>query len=1009
MVRKLVIAVAAATALMSGNAAHALSVGDIDLRSALNQPLNAEIELRQVRDLETSEIIPRLASPDDFGRAGIERPFFLTQLEFTPVIGEDGRAYIRVSSNQPVREPYVNFLLEVRWPAGRVLREFTLLIDPPTYQARPVTAPPVSPPTASTAPAARPASPAPRPAARAAGSTSRPASPASAPAEIRVGRNDTLWEIAQRHQPAGSSVHQMMLALQDLNPQAFINGNINQLRSGQRLQLPDAEQVMSRTRAEAVAAVARQNNDWRSARQTTAQRQLDARQQERAAPAPASTDQGDTLRLVAGADQATEQANDNAGTAEQQALRDDLARSKEQLDAAEREKAEMGERLTDVQGQLETLQRLLELKDAQLAALQQELAGATESSDVPPRLDAEPGELAAQPDPELAEVPELAAAEEATPAATDSETAAQTETAADDQQTSTEETPSAEELLAEQAAAEPAAVAEPAAEPASAPAVAEQTPAAAEPAANDQTTDGLLQRLLQTPAVLYTGAGLVLILLLLVLMAISRRNARREAEMADNFIAQANRESADEEAGDDDFDTALDDFSDEQEDVLVSVEGLLAYDKLDEARDLLVKALAEQPERTDLRLKLMEVEALRDNAQGYAEQSQQLQPQQASAVAALDQRFPAVAAAAAALGAAAATADNDSDDLDFTPQAQEPEAEADELTLDEEFDLSDLGGEEELSSLAATDDNEGGDLDLDFDLDDDLGDELSSTATDEDLAALDLDTDDLAADISSAVSAEAAAATAAETSSEQPMLNMDDDFDLSLSDDEPQDAESTLAAGDLADVELDSDDLMLDWSLDDDEPAAEASAEQGQPESEPAAAAPEAALDDELTLPDDDALDFDFDDELSLPGDTDSEAPADEAAEPAREADSGLSLTDDDLLNFENEFNASMAADAVDSEAEAPGTEADSEPAVADAAHDLDNDSEQPADMDDSMDDDFDFLAETDETSTKLDLARAYVEMGDQEGARDILNEVISEGSEQQQEEARGLLEQLGN
>jgi len=104
MVRKLVIAVAAASAVMSSGMVHALGVGDIHLNSALNQPLDAEIDLTQVRDLSGDEIRSMLASPDDFGRAGIDRTFFLTDLKFQPVIKPNGRSVIRVTSSRPVNE-----------------------------------------------------------------------------------------------------------------------------------------------------------------------------------------------------------------------------------------------------------------------------------------------------------------------------------------------------------------------------------------------------------------------------------------------------------------------------------------------------------------------------------------------------------------------------------------------------------------------------------------------------------------------------------------------------------------------------------------------------------------------------------------------------------------------------------------------------------------------------------------------------------------------------------------
>ena len=129
-VRKLVLAIAAATSLSSGMA-QALGLGEISLQSALNQPLNADIQLMETRDLDKTEIIPRLASAEDFSKAGVERSYFLSDLKFTPVILPNGKSMIHVTSSKPVREPYLNFLVEVIWPSGRVLREYTLLLDPP--------------------------------------------------------------------------------------------------------------------------------------------------------------------------------------------------------------------------------------------------------------------------------------------------------------------------------------------------------------------------------------------------------------------------------------------------------------------------------------------------------------------------------------------------------------------------------------------------------------------------------------------------------------------------------------------------------------------------------------------------------------------------------------------------------------------------------------------------------------------------------------------------------------
>ena len=131
-VRKLVLAIAAASALSSGMA-HALGLGEVTLQSALNQPLVAEIELLEVRDLASNEVLPNLASPEEFIKAGVDRQYFLTDLKFTPILKPNGKSVIRVTSNKSVREPYLNFLVEVLWPSGRLLREYPLLLDPPLY------------------------------------------------------------------------------------------------------------------------------------------------------------------------------------------------------------------------------------------------------------------------------------------------------------------------------------------------------------------------------------------------------------------------------------------------------------------------------------------------------------------------------------------------------------------------------------------------------------------------------------------------------------------------------------------------------------------------------------------------------------------------------------------------------------------------------------------------------------------------------------------------------------
>src|SRR5690606_25272211 len=130
--RKLIWVCGFACALLA-NVVAALGLGEVRLNSTLNEPLNAEVKLLDTRGLSASQIIVTLASPADFERNGVDRPYFLTEFEFEILLNHPGGAIARVTSRSPVREPFLNFLVEARWPTGRLLREYTLLMDLPTF------------------------------------------------------------------------------------------------------------------------------------------------------------------------------------------------------------------------------------------------------------------------------------------------------------------------------------------------------------------------------------------------------------------------------------------------------------------------------------------------------------------------------------------------------------------------------------------------------------------------------------------------------------------------------------------------------------------------------------------------------------------------------------------------------------------------------------------------------------------------------------------------------------
>ena len=936
-VRKLVLAIAAASALSSGMA-HALGLGEVTLQSALNQPLVAEIELLEVRDLTSNELIPTLASPEAFTKAGVDRQYFLTDLKFTPLLKPNGKSVIRVTSSKPMREPYLNFLVEVLWPNGRLLREYTLLLDPPLYTPQSVTPAAARMPVAAPAPAPRVQAPAPAPRpVTAAAQPAAPVAPAAPAAKALQGNqykttaNDTLWEIAQRAR-AGGSVHQVMLAIQDLNPDAFIGGNINRLKSGQVLRLPDEQQVKSRAQGEALAQVAEQNAAWREGRSVAASsRQLDATKRTSAAATPAKVETGDSLKLVA-ADSGKATAGSDKGTADSKALADKLAVTQESLDSSRRENDELKGRMTDLQSQLDKLQRLIQLKDDQMAKLQADLAAQGQAPVVAPAAPevavAETPATPVEPAPEVAPQAPAAAAP-VVPAAT-----------GETDFNYSEEPAAKTEAAAPVAAPEPAPVAAPAPAPVKAVAPVVEAPVVAEPQAESSAIDDLLAN----PMLLGAAGGGALLVLLIALMMLSRRNALKEAQFQESL--EADDGSSDLGAGldlpDDSFAGVADDLEGQQADLsneervtaqttdaLGEADIYIAYGRFPQAAELLQGAINNEPQRGDLRLKLMEVYAEMGDRNGFARQDNELREIGGSA-AELEQikaRYPAMAVAAGAGVAAAAAAEESLDSFSL-----------DDLELDEPSPKAVTGDQDDAFDLSLDD--------LESELDRDLQ-AAGNNASLDDLDSLSLDSD---LDFSSPV---------------EQADNKDDDLDFDLSLDDGGDGGLDLNA-DLADFSLDldapatpesaaEDDFLL--SLDDEPGAAPVAAESG------------------FDLPDEQAGgDFDLpaDFDLALNDEAPAQPSNDSFAAQLDEVSAELNLLSDDLDQ------------PVDLDA----------PASA-ASSGMDND------------DDFDFLSGTDETATKLDLARAYLDMGDTEGARDILDEVITEGNEDQQNEARELIAKL--
>lgn len=392
MNKRLRLPLALALALGSSQAL-ALGLGQIEVRSGLNQPLEAEIPVVSTAG-EAEALKVRLASPDAFARVGLDRPATLAaNLEFAVATDKRGRTVIRVSTPNEIVEPFLTFLLEVDWGKGRMLREYTVLLDSPTMapiQGAPAATTPISdappsqvealPPPSMPEPVDAPApiestaapSPAPEPAPVAAASPGF-ASDSYGP----VASGETLWSIAARTRPDSDvSVNQMMVALLRANPDAFIGNNINRLKSGAVLRIPGREDAVATAAAEAAAQVREQTQAWRDTVQPSPQpAQADSYTGlvEGESTSSAAPDSRLELTPPTG-DNASATQSGASASGEGRELRADLARSREEAGALKQENVELKSRV----GELEKLQgdssRLIELKDSELAAAQRRLA-----------------------------------------------------------------------------------------------------------------------------------------------------------------------------------------------------------------------------------------------------------------------------------------------------------------------------------------------------------------------------------------------------------------------------------------------------------------------------------------------------------------------------------------------------------------------------------------------------------------------------------------------------------
>ncbi len=1133
--KRLATAVLVTGALHSGFAS-ALGLGDLTLDSALNQPFRAEIPLRDVGELDVAEIKIALADDSAFERAGVERSQFLSSLQFQVELQSGGNGRIIVTTAKTVQEPYLDFILEVRWPNGKMNREYTVLLDLPVFApASPAPTVNVARSAVQSAPVVRPVvvnevmpvreqggsiGVASRVAPQARDIDRQQSLPEAADAtEYRVQHHDTMWKIADKLRPSSYvTTQQTMLALLKKNPKAFVAGNVNRIKSGYILRIPSEAEVREISHDHAVDEIRAQAVEWRGGKvsRVSPEKKSASTSAKSSSPDPASASapQLDATDKSGRETPAIEEqavkfsvgsaGSDTAASNDVDALRQKVREEQENLEKSMLENGAMQARVIEMEKQIRTLQNLITLKNSQLAALQTGLAkGETPSISETRAVGEDNSDLVVASDAEqkaMAPVVDVDSGSEVV--ITD---------------------PLQTESVAE----------------AKAPAVAEVDETVSVIDSVKSSGASLLataQAWLSNGFVKFIGLG-VAVLALLILILRRRGNesdseadlAAFEASLAGNDAAEqdvfsAERDTFDFDIGNtdatelsdsadegreqsfnaDDFDfdklDASVDGSDkvmvEEDEGEVSVSSIeteavqpqtgdivaeadiyVAYGRYDQAASLLKTAISQDPSNADLQVKLVDIYLDTRDRDNFALAFAGLQSLgDSNAIARVKESMSAIEGVsdwleddgdfdldlAVADEVSPELVDSDldfelGDDLDF--ELGEEELASSDTVIDKAVIAEDVAesnapeatdvhdfAEAALTGAAADELNEDKAEDSGMLAESDAVDESIRSAEADALASLDVDLADLDFDF------EPSAAASAENDS--GLDNVGDDepelSELTKAESSSLDSDSVAGVSDLTE----DDDFEFDFSaFDEAEETAESSANGSEPDSLPPKASEADSTDDDIDLglsefastsdENEELLsadkDFSFD-ETDLELDTttlNADADLSESIDFSADDDLDLNLADFDTpVNpaaatsppSETSFNAGASSDAessldldddffmdagdgdavsdnIESESELSGTESAVKPTDGGiAVEDLSFDEFDATEGEEE----FDNLLDTESVATKLDLARAYVDMGDSEGAREMLEEVLVEGDIQQQSDAKALLDIIG-
>lgn len=930
-------------------AASAAGFGKMTVLSNLGQPLSAEIDLVSVQPEEVQNLAVRLAPPDSFQERGVDYNSYLRSFRFQVARRDSGQYYIRVSSSQAINEPFVDFLVEMTWTGGRIVRQYTDVLDPADYAATSgsktavVNVPqgeartPRSSPSAQALPdeGGRPsavrqkrsrkapsAAAVEKPAAASVKATTAPADTAGNEADThRVRRGENLGQIAGRYKPGGVSLDQMLYGLYKSNSEAFVNQNINRLKSGAILRIPAKQEVAAVSSDQAANEIKAHASDWNAYKQgvaasvektplKTATQQnsstgkITAKAEDKASPA--ATGPRDVVKLSKG--EAGKAATPSA--AAQQRIRN----LEEESAARERALKEANERVALLEKNVNDMQRLLELKSKAAADLQKQSEGKTKTATVPPAVVKPAVTAPAKPAvvPPVAVTPPPAVKPVASAPVASAVKAPVVASAAVASSPMTASTAAASAVSASAPVVASLPPAEPV-KPASAPIQIDEAPAE--------------ESFLADNAPMMFGGALALSLLGAALFFVMRKRRSRPSfedsvltggDLKSNTVLGSVGASIVDTSSTTD-NSFFTDFSREglgtidtdEVDPVAEAEVYMAYGRDAQAEEILKDALIKDGSRQEVRLKLMEIYATRQNLANFELYALELHSATNGAGPLWDK--------AAAMGR----------ELDAS-NALYQEAPAAPAPTPVESSLASLLVDQPAESPAAA-----GEMDLDFEIgtvkmqapvfdaplmpaeeaavDFDLGGAPDEPAAEETASGLDFD-------FSAAPVAEPAPPAAPAEKAETPIL----DFHF-----------------DLGEVGADAAEETVRMSV----PAP--AAQQPSPSSAP-------IIEETTSMGGEVPLNFSF-------GDLD------------------LNLDKAENIEAVESFEA----------LEAPASEADDGNTLGFSLDELDGNG---------------MTAVEDPIETKLDLAKAYIEMGDAEGAREILNEAASEGSDEQRQRAERML-----